>query len=139
MIEPSYALGAQERSKPQKCVVSGNSALEALNIRSRKSPTVVTKNQKIVASKVQRRNSRKERADNDFIIPELPRGRLLEIKIYSNWGDKFVVGLNGIELFDVDGEIVNVEKVNSFLILPKFLIVSEKNRQIFRVDTYTKY
>ncbi|CAG4991274.1 unnamed protein product [Colias eurytheme] len=52
-----------------------------------------------------------ERKNKDFIIPELPEGRLLEIKIFSNWGDKFLVGLNGIELFDSNGEIVLVEKV----------------------------
>ncbi|CAH2044044.1 unnamed protein product, partial [Iphiclides podalirius] len=70
----------------------------------------ISKKSKTIPSKVQKRNSRKEK-DNDFVIPELPRGRLLEIKIYSNWGDKFLVGLNGIELFDVDGEIVDVEKI----------------------------
>ncbi|XP_038222642.1 katanin-interacting protein-like [Zerene cesonia] len=52
-----------------------------------------------------------ERRKKDFIIPELPEGRLLEIKVFSNWGDKFLVGLNGIELFDNNGEIVLIEKV----------------------------
>lgn len=47
----------------------------------------------------------------EFVIPELPEGRLLEMKIYSNWGDKYVVGLNGIELFDCIGRVVKVEKV----------------------------
>ncbi|CAG9788853.1 unnamed protein product [Diatraea saccharalis] len=48
---------------------------------------------------------------NEFIIPELPEGRLLEMKIYANWGDKYLVGLNGIELFDMNGDPVQIEKV----------------------------
>lgn len=62
------------------------------------------------------RSTPKEKNMGEFIIPELPEGRLLEIKIYSNWGDKYVVGLNGIELFDCGGRVVKVEKV-SFLIV----------------------
>lgn len=50
---------------------------------------------------------------NEFVIPELPIGRLLEIKIYSNWGDKQFVGLNGIELFDSGGSVADIEKVGS--------------------------
>ncbi|CAK1555599.1 unnamed protein product [Leptosia nina] len=48
---------------------------------------------------------------NEFVIPETPEGRLLELKIYSNWGDKYLVGLNGIEMFDSSGERVSVDKV----------------------------
>ncbi|XP_073961284.1 protein KATNIP homolog [Choristoneura fumiferana] len=53
----------------------------------------------------------KERVKTEFVIPELPQGRLMEMKIYSNWGDKYLVGLNGIELFDSDGQLVHIEKV----------------------------
>ncbi|XP_041982412.1 katanin-interacting protein-like [Aricia agestis] len=53
----------------------------------------------------------RETVKSEFIIPELPEGRLLEIKIFSNWGDKSLVGLNGIELFDSNGDPVGVEKV----------------------------
>lgn len=55
----------------------------------------------------------KDKTKTEFVIPELPEGRLLEIKIYSNWGDKYLVGLNGIELFDSNGESVSFEKVRS--------------------------
>lgn len=50
---------------------------------------------------------------SEFIIPELPEGRLLEIKIFSNWGDKYLVGMNGIELFDSKGNAVVIEKVGN--------------------------
>jgi protein JBTS26 len=53
----------------------------------------------------------REKNKSEFIIPELPQGRLLEIKIFSNWGDKYLVGLNGIELFDVNGDVIKIEKV----------------------------
>ncbi|VVD03984.1 unnamed protein product, partial [Leptidea sinapis] len=49
-----------------------------------------------------------EKHKTEFIIPELPEGRLLEVKIYSNWGDKYTVGMNGIEMFDSDGKYVHV-------------------------------
>ncbi|XP_028178401.1 protein KIAA0556-like [Ostrinia furnacalis] len=62
-------------------------------------------------SSVPNKNMQKEKSKSEFIIPELPEGRLLEIKIFSNWGDKYLVGLNGIELFDMHGNVVNIEKV----------------------------
>lgn len=62
-------------------------------------------------SSVQNTNSQREKSKNEFFIPELPEGRLLEIKIYNNWGDKYLVGLNGIEMFDINGEEVKIEKV----------------------------
>ncbi|XP_073974521.1 katanin-interacting protein-like isoform X6 [Rhodnius prolixus] len=44
----------------------------------------------------------------DFIIPELPSGRHMKFDITSTWGDRHYVGLNGIEIFSVTGELVQV-------------------------------
>lgn len=55
-----------------------------------------------------------EKSKNEFVIPELPEGRLLEIKIYTNWGDKYLVGLNGVELFDSNGSPIAIEKVRVY-------------------------
>ncbi|EFA08803.2 katanin-interacting protein [Tribolium castaneum] len=48
-----------------------------------------------------------------FIIPELPSGRTLLIDILTTWGDKHYVGLNGIEIFGLDGKLVKVKKITA--------------------------
>nr|CAH7718526.1 unnamed protein product [Callosobruchus chinensis] len=48
-----------------------------------------------------------------FIIPNLPSGKTLLIDILSTWGDKYYVGLNGIEIFDSDGQIVKVRNISA--------------------------
>jgi len=52
-------------------------------------------------------------SDSDFIIPELPSGSKMELNIYSTWGDRHYLGLNGIEIFSSTGEPVSVGKVIS--------------------------
>lgn len=47
-----------------------------------------------------------------FIIPELPFGQNMVINIKSTWGDKYYVGLNGIELFSDTGEPISIAKVS---------------------------
>ncbi|CAG9767417.1 unnamed protein product [Ceutorhynchus assimilis] len=48
-----------------------------------------------------------------FIIPELPRGKTLTIDILTTWGDKYYVGLNGIEIFTATGEIAKIERISA--------------------------
>lgn len=51
----------------------------------------------------------------NFIIPTLPKGKILRIQIESNWGDEQFVGLNGIEIFDaVSSKLAKIEQVNPF-------------------------
>ncbi|KAL6425657.1 hypothetical protein ACFW04_009638 [Cataglyphis niger] len=47
----------------------------------------------------------------NFIIPELPSGDSLVIDILSTWGDKYYVGLNGIEIFSSTGEPVKIKEI----------------------------
>ncbi|XP_060521612.1 katanin-interacting protein-like isoform X2 [Cylas formicarius] len=49
----------------------------------------------------------------EFIIPELPKGKMLLIDILSTWGDKYYVGLNGIEIFSDTGNHVQIEKITA--------------------------
>jgi hypothetical protein len=47
-----------------------------------------------------------EETGEEFSIPELPAGQELSLTLLSNWGSQSFVGLNGVELFDSDGEPV---------------------------------
>ncbi len=46
-----------------------------------------------------------------FPLPELPQGKEMIIKILSTWGDKYYVGLTGIDIFTDNGEKANINKV----------------------------
>ncbi|CAG2170056.1 unnamed protein product [Oppiella nova] len=48
---------------------------------------------------------------SDFIIPELPFGQQLVFEIVSNWGDEDFVGLNGIEIIDLNGSNFKIKKI----------------------------
>ncbi|KAI0234957.1 hypothetical protein LSAT2_014682 [Lamellibrachia satsuma] len=50
---------------------------------------------------------------DEFVIPELPRGQHLVIDILTTWGDRYYVGLNGIEIFSNTGEPVTVTKITA--------------------------
>lgn len=58
------------------------------------------------------------------------------MKIYSNWGDKYFVGLNGIELFDSDGQLVHIEKVRETTPIKLCLINHKLAISLFSVPTY---
>lgn len=62
-------------------------------------------------SKYKSKNAKKVKESKIFVIPELPTGQTLIIDILSTWGDKYYVGLNGIEIFGIDGKLVNVKNV----------------------------
>ena len=47
-----------------------------------------------------------------FELPTLPVGKELIINIKTTWGDRHYVGLNGIEVFGSDGNLVPVKSVS---------------------------
>ena len=48
--------------------------------------------------------------DPNFLIPTLPKGRYVTLRITNTWGDKHYVGLAGIELFDDNGTTIKIPK-----------------------------
>lgn len=57
-------------------------------------------------------SQRCEDLEGGFSIPELPIGRELVINILSTWGDRFYVGLTGIEVFTASGEQAKIKYVS---------------------------
>ena len=47
-----------------------------------------------------------------FSIPELPIGRELVLNILTTWGDRFYVGLTGIEIYTASGEPAKIAQVS---------------------------
>ncbi len=49
--------------------------------------------------------------DEEFLTPELPCGQELILHILSTWGDRFYVGLTGVEVYTDAGELAAVDQV----------------------------
>ena len=72
-------------------------------------PTTITEEPEQGGAPLDDNNSEEE----DFFIPELPKGRLLVINIRSTWGDRHYVGLNGIEVFSDSGSMPEIDSIRA--------------------------
>jgi len=50
-----------------------------------------------------------KRFSEPFMIPNLPQGKSLEINILQTWGDANYLGMTGIEIFDLEGRLVQLD------------------------------
>lgn len=74
-------------------------------------------------------SERLDLVDKFFEIPNLPRGQTLVIDILSTWGDPYYVGLNGIDFFNAQGDMISFSS-------PQTQISAEPHRDINDLEDY---
>ncbi|KAF2981729.1 hypothetical protein EK904_015111 [Melospiza melodia maxima] len=71
------------------------------------------------APKAHRRNASRtlEQASMDYEAPLMPCGFIFQFQLLTSWGDPYYIGLNGLELFNDQGEQILLTENNSVNIL----------------------
>lgn len=55
-----------------------------------------------------------ESLDLNYEAPSMPQGFVYQIIIFSTWGDSYYVGLNGIQIYDNDGNEIKLTTDSTF-------------------------
>lgn len=59
-----------------------------------------------------------KRMVSEYEPPQLPEGFTLKFILHSSWGDRFFVGLNGIDIFNEKGEVITRQKLSQIVADP---------------------
>lgn len=54
--------------------------------------------------------------EEEYESPEMPRGFVFQLQLLSTWGDAYYVGLNGIELYDGQGNIIQLTENSQYFV-----------------------
>ena len=76
-------------------------------------PDMVNQDEYAPVNQYDNSDTEESSGDDDacFVTPEDPKGVELVVNLLTTWGDKYYIGLNGIEIYTNTGEPAEVAKV----------------------------
>ncbi|XP_065215223.1 katanin-interacting protein-like isoform X1 [Planococcus citri] len=66
--------------------------------------------------------------------PTAPRGFVYQLAVLSTWGDQYYVGLNGIQMYDIQGRLIMLNSNNVSAHPPDINILNEINNDVRTAD-----
>lgn len=64
--------------------------------------------------------------DEEYESPVMPQGFVFQLLILSTWGDPYYVGLNGLELYDQDGDKMRLTENSEYVTVDHLFRESDK-------------
>lgn len=118
----------QQKHHGRKYISTPNKRTRYKKFKYKQSLTAKREAKPVDLSKILQKETIAQTHD-EFIVPQLPSGSKMTINVLSTWGDRYYVGLNGIEIFASDGAPVLVKQVSNlvcwyFHTLPVYRLVT---------------